>query len=367
MDLFFGSDSSSSDDEIDVVIAIAENMLKDYNSGLIHSRNIINRDHIEGHYRLIKDYFAAFPKYPEKLFRRRFRMHRDLFIKIKDAVEAHDSYFVQKRNAAGKLGLSSYQKVASALRILAYGVTGDLFDEYIQIATEAMKRFVKAIISIFGEVYLRRPNEEDVARLLIEVESRGTPGMLGSIDCMHWEWKNCPTEWSGMYTGSCSCKFSINGHNYEMGYYLADGIYPEWATFMKTIPPPRGVKRQHFAQVHEALRKDVERAFGILQPRFAIVRGSVRYFNQDDLKDIMTACIIMHNMIVESERHLYLNASDYEYDEDSNCPPKADVSMEKTSEVHDFIKRHKVIRDKTAHTQLQEDLVEHLWKIYSES
>ncbi|KAL6521899.1 hypothetical protein OROMI_031776 [Orobanche minor] len=37
MDLFFGSDSSSSDDEIDVVIAIAENMLKDYNSGLIHN------------------------------------------------------------------------------------------------------------------------------------------------------------------------------------------------------------------------------------------------------------------------------------------------------------------------------------------
>lgn len=62
-----------------------------------------------------------------------------------------------------------------------------------------------------------------------------------------------------------------------MGYYLADGIYPEWSTLVKTIPAPRGNKNKYFAQQQERVRKDVERAFGVLQARFAIVRGPARF------------------------------------------------------------------------------------------
>lgn len=86
-----------------------------------------------------------------------------------------------------------------------------------------------------------------------------------------------------------------------MGYYLADGIYPRWATFVKTISQPLGNKRKYFAKGQEATRKDVERAFGVLEARFAIIRGPARFWDKETLREIMTACVIMHNMIIEDE------------------------------------------------------------------
>ena len=80
----------------------------------------IRRNHLAGRERLFLDYFAHTPIYPLVLFRRRFQMKRSLFLHIQSKVEAHDSYFVQKRNSDKKLGLSSLQKIIAALRMLAY-------------------------------------------------------------------------------------------------------------------------------------------------------------------------------------------------------------------------------------------------------
>jgi hypothetical protein len=43
--------------------------------------------------------------------------------------------------------------------------------------------------------------------------------------------------------------FLVNGHTYNMGYYLADGIYLDWLAFVKTNCNPYDVRTQHFATI----------------------------------------------------------------------------------------------------------------------
>ena len=161
--------------------------------------------------------------------------------------------------------------------------------------------------------------------------------------------------------------YSINGHDYTMRYYLVDDIYPKQATFVKTIPAPQGQKYKLFAAAQEACRKDVKRAFRVLQARFAIVHGPARFFHLDTLQKIMKACIILHNMIVEDERDDNEEVDlDYEkIDREDN--PHLQVLREQSDGFLSNIERHGRIRDREIHFQLQSDLIEHLWQLQGES
>uniref|UniRef100_A0A0D3DQR1 Uncharacterized protein n=1 Tax=Brassica oleracea var. oleracea TaxID=109376 RepID=A0A0D3DQR1_BRAOL len=93
-------------------------------------------------------------------------------------------------------------------------------------------------------------------------------------------------------------KFKVNNHTYRMAYYLTDGIYPNWATFIQPISLPQGPKAELFAERQESTRKDVERAFGVLQSRFAIVKNPALLWDKEKIGKIMRTCVILHNMIV---------------------------------------------------------------------
>jgi hypothetical protein len=40
------------------------------------------------------------------------------------------------------------------------------------------------------------------------------------------------------------CKYKVNGTTYNQGYYLANGIYPDYSTLIKTISHPQGLERK---------------------------------------------------------------------------------------------------------------------------
>ncbi|KAL1556212.1 hypothetical protein AAHA92_11864 [Salvia divinorum] len=168
-------------------------------------RRYFDRKREKGHDTIFEQYFAEDPIYPPEFFRTRYRMRKPLFEKIMNKLVDTDDFFVQKHDATGLLGMSAIQKCTAAMRVLAYETATDLHDEYLRMSAQLIRKslikFVEGVISNFGDEYLRKPTEEDLARLLHIGEQRGFPGMLGSIDCMHWEWKNCPTSWAGQYAG----------------------------------------------------------------------------------------------------------------------------------------------------------------------
>src|SRR5438105_1080228 len=132
-------------------------------------------------------------------------MTQQLFLRLVHVVEEHNDWFQQRRNGAGTLGCSPLQKVTATVRMLAYSGLADALDEVLRISKstiiDSLKRFVWAIHAIFGPQYLRRPNQEDLVRLLAKAKERGFPGMIGSLDCMHWCWEKCLVAWQGMYVG----------------------------------------------------------------------------------------------------------------------------------------------------------------------
>ncbi|GJY90686.1 ALP1-like protein [Tanacetum coccineum] len=61
--------------------------------------------------------------------------------------------------------------------------------------------------------------------------------------------------------------FVVNDVGYENGYYLANGIYPQWTTFVKSFTVENNAKHGYFKKRQESARKDIERAFGVFQGR----------------------------------------------------------------------------------------------------
>jgi hypothetical protein len=111
----------------------------------------------------------------------------------------------------------------------------------------------------------------------------GLPGSLNDINVLH----RSPLLAKLASGEAPACNYKVNGHDYTIGYYLADGIYPCWGTFVKTIPRPKTKKEAEFAKAQEACRKDIERALGALQDRFAIVRGPAHFWDKKSLIKIM--------------------------------------------------------------------------------
>ncbi|GKC36095.1 ALP1-like protein isoform X1 [Tanacetum coccineum] len=154
----------------------------------------------------------------------------------------------------------------------------------------------------------------------------------------------------------CVVPYVVNGVEYRNGYYLADGIYPEWASFVKSFTVATDPKHTYFKQRQESARKDVERAFGVLQGRWGLIQQPARAYEVNTLRRIMYAGIIMHNMILEDQnmsvvdlKHVYSN-------------PARSMQTMWIDRCETQRRKAKELRDKDTHISLQQNLMNHIWR-----
>ncbi|XP_026442776.1 uncharacterized protein LOC113342439 [Papaver somniferum] len=286
------------------------------------TRCVITRDRVWHDAKMMNDYFTPGTGYTSRQFKQRLGMSEDLFEKLLGKLLEVDQECHQHPDATGTMGHSLHMKLVAVMKCLCKSTPDDSVDDYTH-----------------------------VQRLLAENADRGFPEMLGSVDCMQWPWKNCPVAWKGTYRGKDKeislvleavasydlwfwhaffgmpgsnndlnvlahsllfdnmikgvappCNYVINGHQYNMGYFLADSIYPKLTTIVQAFSQTLDITDFfRFNKYQMDKRKDVERAFGVLQGKFRIVGYPCKYWHQSDLNLIMKCCLILHNIIIEHE------------------------------------------------------------------
>jgi len=243
-----------------------------------------------------------------------------------------------------------------ALKVNAYGIAANAFHDYYQMgesmARKCCKCFNEAISTCkkLTNVFLCKMTKNDAKRIVeLHKQKHGVAGLLGSLDCMHVICKNCPIALQGAFMGKEGCPtivleamadfnlwiwhaafgfsgslndlniwensllpddmvsgafsminftFEVGGRIFDKLFFLVDGIYMEILHFARSISVPTGRDEKYYSSWQEAVRKDIEHAFGVLQCKFQIIAHPIKKWDELRIKQMVCACILLHNMMV---------------------------------------------------------------------
>jgi Plant transposon protein len=325
-------------------------------------RRFIKWDWERARHAIRNDYWGPTPSFSDCQFERVFRVSRSVADRLMNLLAQDDAFFTERFDALGKLGICPKAKLLMGLKLLGYGISPSGFQAYFQMgfatARQCLLHLVKGLSTNINlqQEYLKPITRIDAKRVSsMHRYEHGIEGMLGSLDCMHIRWKNCPTAWQGQYKGSkgkptivletfsdysmwiwhvafsspgtlndiniwdrspllksfidgtfkrdVDMEFEIGEEVFSEMWLLVDGIYPPLSRFVQTLEVPTTHQEHVFANWQEAARKSIERTFGCLQRKFHVLVKPIEQWYVYEITEIVLTCCILHNMMVQQRIH----------------------------------------------------------------
>ena len=136
-----------------------------------------------------------------------FRISRERFqFLMEEIMKRNYQFYSLKRSANGKPVPSIEARLLFPLKVLAYGVAPHAFCDYFQLSISQARttciNFDLVMNQLFFKKYMSPPSPKQLEGIIkLHKAQHKVDGMLGSLDCSHTWWKNCPKAWQGSFQG----------------------------------------------------------------------------------------------------------------------------------------------------------------------
>ena len=394
-------------------------------------RKHADRDHSRSWLMLHEQFFS--PQATAHL-RTVFRVSYKLFKHIAATLKQHNKFWEQRMNAAHRWGVSTEIKILISLKILAQGTSAPAIHNEFGcgegLVHQCVDNFIADVIVLFEKEFLlsNLEDEEKSRKIILANQAKhGLPGLLGSLDCTHIKWLRCSRRLHSNFVGKsgeptftneaiadsklrfvhffAGCggtmndinvlrsgtlvtalcngtypkfQFSLENHSFSFPYLFVDGIYPGWANLIKA-PKSSLENAENFIRRQESIRKDVERAFGVLKIRWKILKYGLNFLKRSKCVKVIRAAVILHNMMIDLSPNssaetfvqdliadgIISDARELEEDQDEDVIQEEEESEEEDEEYVEEGEEEETLQerfwfyDERKHTELTTCLIKH--------
>ncbi|XP_042876219.1 putative nuclease HARBI1 [Penaeus japonicus] len=304
----------------------------DHLEHLDHIEHLANIDERVAQH-IVPNRMNPYQVYSEAEFAAKYRLSKECSLQVLEFIQDHLPVVENSRGHP----IPPHLQLLLTLRYLATGNFQMTLGDGIGVSQPTVSRCTANISKIIAQLAPRHikfpePQAEDaVIRQFAEIA--GMPGVIGCIDGTHipirspggdnaelyrcqkgyfslnvmgvcdanLKFTNVVVNWAGsahdarIFNESLLCE-RLKTVSYK-GYLLGDSAYPCRSYILTPILNPKPGKQSNYNSAHVRTRNLIERAFGILKRRWAVLSKPVRT-KLETTKDIIMACAVLHNIAV---------------------------------------------------------------------